>query len=542
MTYRLVEELVNRHQETVTVILPSRRENHGPKISSVSRVRVVESSELDADAFAAARIGQARSVALMTRDDVVNIHAALRAMEITDVRLVVRVYNSTLANRVESMLGDCALLSDASIASPSFVAAALGELEPRYVKVADRTLYVTGPGNVRGGAASWGLAATEPETVLLPGAGTPPDLMLAADRPTRQRRVPSKHRVRRAATRVWDEIREIADRKLRFATLALIGVIVLGSFLIMEFHGQGDSDPSSDLSWIVSAYIAVLAAAGGIDPDLVAPGAEKFAHAMTAGAGALLIPVFTASIVENMVGRRLAVESGRLRGPVSDHIIVVGLGNVGAQVAIQLRDLGVPVVAVERDAQSRGVGAVRSHGIPVVYGDASRRETLVNAQVRTSRAVVAVTSNDIVNLEAALHAKAMRPGVRTVLRLFEDDMAGRVQRHFDMPDSLSVAEVAAPDFASAMTDRHVKGTIRVGSYLLLVGEVTVEHEAPLDGNPVGELDVDEHSRVLAVSRMDFTEWSPPSSRRLLAGDTVYALATRRGLSTLVSDAVPSTDV
>ncbi|MGH8792547.1 MAG: NAD-binding protein [Stackebrandtia sp.] len=539
MTFRLVEELVHRHRESVTVILPSRRLNHGPQISRVPTVRVVENDQLDADAFAAARIGQARAVALMAQDDVGNIHAALRALEITDIRLVVRVYNTTLANRIEPLLGDCALLSDASIASPSFVAAALGEVEPRYLAVADRTLYVAPAGSVRGTGPTWGLASTRAGTVLLPGKSKPADLVVtAADRPPRVRAHPARYRLRRVATRFWDEIREVADKKLRFVALALVGVILLGGLLIQEAHRLGADE---DLNWIVAAYVATLAAAGGIDPDLTAPAVEKFAHVMMAVSGALLVPVFTAAIVENMVSRKLAVDQGRLRGPISDHIIVVGLGNVGIQVATQLHNLGVPVVAVEDDAQSQGVDAARHMGIPVVYGDASRRETLRNAQVRTARALVAVTSNDIVNLEAALHARKIRGDVRTVLRLFDPDLAERVQRHFGLPDSLSVAGVAAAEFAAAMTERNIKGTIPVGRYLLLVGEVPVTAGSELDGKPISAVDADELLRVLAITRHDKTEWSPDPTRRFAPGDTVLTLATRRGLAAVVEQAAAETE-
>ncbi|MGH8881316.1 MAG: NAD-binding protein, partial [Stackebrandtia sp.] len=423
MAFRLVEELVYRHRENVTVILPSRRRRHGPQISRVPTVRVVENDQLDADAFSAARIGTAKALALMAQDDVGNIHAALRAMEIADIQVVVRVYNTNLSKNIGQMLGgECVLLSDADMASPSFVSAALGEVAPRYHEVAGRTLFITGDPSARGNRLTWAIAGTKEGTTLLPPrSGKAALYVTAAPRKPRELMAASKHRIRRVATRLWDEMREILDRKLRFITVMLVLVIIFGTFMIWDFHGLVDGDgevvrdgsAGGHISWLTSAYITLLTAAGGIDPDLTAPAAEKFAHTIVSFAGVLLVPVFTASIVENMVGRRLAVEAGRLRGPISDHVIVVGLGNVGTQVATQLRNLGVPVVAVEIDEKSRGVEAARNLDIPVVYGDASTMETLDGAQVRTCRALVAVTSNDIVNLEAALHAHSNRPELRT---------------------------------------------------------------------------------------------------------------------------------
>lgn len=540
MAFRLVEELVFRHRENVTVILPSRRRNHGPQISRVPTVRVVENDQLDADAFSSARITQAKALALMDQDDVGNIHAALRALEITEIRVVVRCFNTNLGNRIEPLLGDCTLLSDASMASPTFVAAALGEVAPGYSRVLGRTLYVTSSASDRSDRLSWPLAAGPDSSVLLPGDGVEATrYVTVASRRPRALVAASKHRVRRLATKLWDEIREILDRKLRFITLFLVLVIVVGSFLIWNSHR---TDPNNQFGWLQSAYVVVLTAAGGIDPDLKALFAEKFAHVLVSISGVLLVPVFTASIVENMVGRRLAAETGRLRGPISDHVIVVGLGNVGTRVAVQLRNLGVPVVAIERNERCHGMDVARSQDIPVVHGDAAQLETLNAAQVRTSRSLVAVTSNDIVNLEAALHARSIQPGVRTVLRLFEQDLAERVQKHFDISASLSVAGVAAAEFAAAMTDRNVKGTIPVGRHLVLIGEFTVEHGSELDGCPLRDIDVDESLRVLAVSKVDETVWAPDPDRLMVPGESVLVLATRRGLAGMVRRAAaPDTE-
>ena len=537
MAFRLVEELVYRHRENVTVVLPSRRENHGPQISRVPTVRVVENDQLDEDAFSAARIGTAKALALMVQDDVGNIHAALRAQEITDIRIVVRVYNTGLGNRIEGLLDNCILLSDASMASPSFVAASLGEVEPRFLPVADRTLYVTTSSQAyRIPGPSWTITAADAPGLLLPGDEHPADLVItAATRRPRMFAATSRHRVRRLVTRAWDEIREILDRKLRFITIALMLIILLGAFLIWEFHNARPG--MEDVSWFTAAYIALLAAAGGIDPDLTAPAAEKFAHTLVSFAGVLLVPVFTASIVENMVGRRIALEAGRLRGPISDHVIVVGLGNVGIQVASQLHNMGVPVVAVERNERARGVDAARGQGIAVVFGDASHAETLENAQVRTCRSVVAVTSNDIVNLEAALHARRIRRDLRTVLRLFDPDLAERVHRTFGIGATLSVAAVASSEFAAAMTERNVKGTIPVGRHLLLVGELTIEAGSALAGQPIRQIDSDEHVRVLALRRNNHMKWTPDLSQPLYPDDVVLVLATRRGLAGVVDRSV-----
>jgi Trk K+ transport system NAD-binding subunit len=64
LAHRLIEELVNRYRAEVTAILPSRRQNHGPQISRIPGVRVIEADRLDIDALRQAKVSTADALAL----------------------------------------------------------------------------------------------------------------------------------------------------------------------------------------------------------------------------------------------------------------------------------------------------------------------------------------------------------------------------------------------------------------------------------------------------------------------------------------------
>ena len=82
-------------------------------------------------------------------DDVVNLHAALCAQAVEpDLRLVIRMFNTGLGYGVRRLFDDCAVLSDAAMSAPAFVAAALGEVAPTHFRHAGRTLYVARRGDV----------------------------------------------------------------------------------------------------------------------------------------------------------------------------------------------------------------------------------------------------------------------------------------------------------------------------------------------------------------------------------------------------------
>jgi hypothetical protein len=125
---RVIEELATRYGESVTILLRSHHQGHGPRIAGLPQIRVIERAELDGDAFNVARVQSARALALLGQDDLGNFHAALRAQELNpELRLVVRIFNTSLGERMRTFFHDCAVLSGSSMSAPSFAAAALGE-------------------------------------------------------------------------------------------------------------------------------------------------------------------------------------------------------------------------------------------------------------------------------------------------------------------------------------------------------------------------------------------------------------------------------
>jgi Trk K+ transport system NAD-binding subunit len=175
--------------------------------------------------------------------------------------------------------------------------------------------------------------------------------------------------------------------------------------------------------------------------------------------------------------------------------------------------------------------------MPVVIGDAPDEGVLRRAGVDSAIALVSATSNDIVNLETALQARAMRgEDLRIVLRLFDDDLAQRVSRTLGNVVSRSVSYLAAPAFAVAMLEHKVLRTIAVGRHVLVIADVRVEPGSDLAGRVLADLERDGLSRVLALAERGIPQfnWLPRRGRRLVPGDRLIVLATRAGLSTFLS--------
>ena len=551
LAYRLVNELIARDQAEVTVILPSRLRNHGPLIARLP-IRLVEADRLDADSFREAGLESATAVALVRQDDVGNIHAGLLAQEMNPgLRLVIRMFNMSLGSGVQRLFTDCAVMSDALMAAPAFVAAALGEAAPMHVRLPGRTLYVARRDEVHPEDVVCGLAATTPDGPpdLLPSAQERADLVLAfaTGRPGPAATV---RRSRRSGwrTRWRTRLRRspvaalfaLVGRKLGIALLVLLGLIVAATVVLALTKRTSLAD---------AAYVTLLDVLGGTTPDPRAAPLQKITETILALVSIALIPVITAAVAGAVVNARLTLVLGRLRAPSADHVVVVGLGNVGTRVIRQLHDLGVPVVAIDKAENARGAQVAKEYGIPFVVGDASRIETLRAASVQTCRALVVVSTEDVNNLEAALHGRTLQEDLRVVLRLFDGDFADRVERTFGITASRSVSYLAAPSFAAALLEREVIATIPVHRRVLLIAEVPVAAGSALAGQPVGAAHSPGRARVIAmgVQRGPITAWSPPDERVLVAGDKLVVVATRAGMGQLQANAatpatVPVPDV
>ncbi len=97
-----------------------------------------------------------------------------------------------------------------------------------------------------------------------------------------------------------------------------------------------------------------------------------------------------------------------------DHVIIVGYGLNGRNLARLLQELGVPFVVVELNGAL--VHEAQKQGIPVVYGDAANPEILKAASIQRARAVVLAMSDPISTRYAVRTARELNPTVYLVAR------------------------------------------------------------------------------------------------------------------------------
>ncbi|MCK9375763.1 MAG: cation:proton antiporter [Syntrophobacterales bacterium] len=97
-----------------------------------------------------------------------------------------------------------------------------------------------------------------------------------------------------------------------------------------------------------------------------------------------------------------------------DHLIIVGFGVSGRNLARAARKSSIPYVIVEMNPET--VKTTRTKGEPIFYGDATQEEILKHARIQEARIVV-VAINDPAATRMITHlARTLNPGVYLIVR------------------------------------------------------------------------------------------------------------------------------
>ncbi|MGV9456080.1 NAD-binding protein [Streptomyces sp. NPDC003635] len=526
--------------------------------------RVVEADEITEAVLAEAGVERAAALALVHDDDEANIRAALTARRLNPgLRLVLRLYNRRLGQHIEELLDQAAalatgdgvtdasttVLSDADTAAPALVATALVgtskvvQTDGLLLRAVERQ--PAGPGEV----AAPGLATL----ALLSSSGTDgeqePQLLPdeAAVRAARGRGAVVLEQVSYSGPSmsggrgVVPAFASLFSRRLRWSLAGLVGCVLA---LAVALTVVTDDHP------LHATYETLLDLFAINEPALNESTGRQVLQLLSGLLGLLLLPVLLAAVLEALGTFRTASSLRKPPRGLGGHVVLLGLGKIGTRVLTRLRELHIPVVCVESDPEARGMATARQLRVPVVLGDVTQEGVLEAAKIHRANALLAVTSSDTTNLEAVLAARSVRPDLRVVLRLYDDDFATAVYRTLRAAHprastrSRSVTHLAAPAFAGAMLGRQILGAVPVERRVLLFASVEVGGLPQLVGRTVGEAFRAGAWRVLALDTATATEeaggadapglvWDLPDTYVLRAEDTVVLAATRRGFAELL---------
>ncbi|OBB15139.1 potassium transporter TrkA [Mycobacteriaceae bacterium 1482268.1] len=512
----------------------------------------------DPKGLTAAGIQQADAVVCVDDDDALNLEIALLARRANpNVRVVARLANAVLREAMGQDNGPGAVLDVADLAAPAVVEACLAR-STHTISAAGIDFVVSGTdaprdatlremfGDLAPVAVIYGENSDDPGGVVVcPGRdfpvregdwtamiGTAAELTaqgIAVPKPlprTRSRRSPAR--------RLIDAVRMLRDdiNPMFYRALAVSATLLIFSTLLLRFAYRYPRG----MTWIDALYFSTetIATVGYGDFSFVEqPTWLRIWGIILMFAGVTTTAILVAFIADVLLSRRLARSAGRRQvRHLRHHIIVVGLGSFGIRVAGDLKAAGYDVVAIERNEDNRYLAAARELGIPVIFGDATLRQTLESARVHEARAIAVLTQDDMVNIETGivLHEMlaAKEESAPIVLRVYDRALGAAVGQRFKFDDVRSTVELAAPYFIGAALGLQVFGTFSVGHRSFMVGGVDVKLGSDLDGMRMA--DIPTQTRVIAITCPGTApRLHPRREARLRAGDTAYLVGPYREL-------------
>lgn len=419
-----------------------------------------------------AGIKNATTIVLANNDDGLNVAILIQAKTINpQIRIINRLYNQTLGNRLDKTVPDHLTMSVASLAAPIFAFAALGSNAIGHLKLFEQT-WALRDEMITENHPWHGLKLSQlwnnREQMLiyyLPHSG---EIDLVSGVKQSQKLevgdhiiVADKAKVKTKPRFLWkrwfkiffniNTYRQYA-RPVIMVTLTLIILIAIAT---LTYLGANWHIRVADALYF---SVGMITGAGGKEevaesaPDII-----KLFTALMMIIGAGIVGIFYALINDFVLGSRLKQFIDAARVPQENHYIVCGMGNVGMEVVRELNQQRHDMVVIESDHQNRFLHSVRAQGIPVIMEDAVLADTLQTANIEGAKAIIVVTSNDLINVEIALTAKALAPKLPVVLRVQDTQLANSVKQVFDFENVFSPSELATHSFVAAALGGKILG-------------------------------------------------------------------------------------
>ncbi len=261
----------------------------------------------------------------------------------------------------------------------------------------------------------------------------------------------------------------------------------------------------------------------------------------------------------------LQVEGKHIR--LKDHVIIVGYGLNGRNLARVLGETEIPYLALDLDGDT--VRRESRHGAPIYYGDATNPNVLRHVRIEDAKVLVVAISDPFITRRTVQVAKGLNPRIRIVVRtrylrelqelhdLGADDV---VPEEFETSIEIFALVLRTYNLPQDFITRKAEQVRREGYALLRRSELPelahhlrggtltdaevetcrIDDDSPAVGKTFADLSIRPRSgaSVIALTRSGVTESNPSLKTKLMAGDIVVLLGSRtqirRAMSLLLS--------
>ena len=254
----------------------------------------------------------------------------------------------------------------------------------------------------------------------------------------------------------------------------------------------------------VGEFSFILAKAG-INYNLLTPANEQLFLA-----GSILSMIATPFLIQSVHGLAVGLEAMLGASPESTsagetaasenvaqgHVVVVGYGLNGQNLARVLKEVGIPYRVLEMDPDL--VRCAKAAGEPIFFGDGTRPEILQQAGIRQARVVVIAISDPAATARVVSQARRLRPDLYIIVRtryVAEIDHLYRLGANQVIPEEF---ETSVEIFARVLEEYHVPRNV----ISLQVDLIRKEHYSTLRGLRLQGKQLDELNQFLVGTTTD----------------------------------------
>lgn len=370
-------------------------------------------------------------VVVVSRYDHVSLRLALVVAHIrADVPLVVTIFDRSVGAHLRESVAHARVLSMGDIVAPAFAGPCL---DPDLLSMIHRP------------HGTYGVRAVD---------GEPRKVAPTWSTPGRLRRLLA----------VIDALARPFDSSARILVGGLIGVVTV---LIVETIVTLFA---SDLS-LVEAMYSVAKVTVTVGPSEAAEQGRPWFKAFSTVAMLTtlgLTAVLTAGLVNRLIDPRLTGIVGRAAVPRRDHVLVVGLGQAGLRICNLLRDLDIPLVAIEQNEEAKNVPRAKDLRIPIVIGSGSSQRTLRMLSIDNARGLAAVTSDEVENIAVSIAARGVRSELHVAFRAGDGDATSETASLFGIGVVRDIYRIAGTTIAAVALGYDAEEAFPYGGTLYLV--------------------------------------------------------------------------
>ena len=254
----------------------------------------------------------------------------------------------------------------------------------------------------------------------------------------------------------------------------------------------------------VGEFSFILAKAG-INYKLLTPANEQLFLA-----GSILSMIATPFLIQSVHGLAVGLEAmlggsqestsagetAASENVAQGHVVVVGYGLNGQNLARVLKEVGIPYRVLEMDPDL--VRCAKAAGEPIFFGDGTRPEILQQAGIRQARVVVIAISDPAATARVVSQARRSRPDLYIIVRtryVAEIDHLYRLGANQVIPEEF---ETSVEIFARVLEEYHVPRNV----ISLQVDLIRKEHYSTLRGLRLQGKQLDELNQFLVGTTTD----------------------------------------